>query len=156
LYNEITFPLQLFASSVAEHVLSLLSIPVYREGNIIELASQRLSVVEACSGIRSLLSLSFLSLIYGYFFLEKDAWSRVVLFLFTIPIAIFTNSLRVTLTGILSEFNPELAKGVFHSMEGWVIFVIALVLLFLAHRMIVFVKGRFAPPPPPPAAAVAV
>ena len=68
IYNQITFPLQLFASQVAEFSLGLMGIPVLRDGNILELASQKLSVVEACSGIRSLLSLSFLSLVYAYFF----------------------------------------------------------------------------------------
>src|SRR5688572_14127245 len=67
IYNQITFPLQLFASEVAENVLLLLGIPVLRDGNVLELANQKLSVVEACSGIRSLLSLTFLSLVYGYF-----------------------------------------------------------------------------------------
>ena len=61
IYNQITFPLQLFASQVAEFCLGLIGIPVLRDGNVLELASQKLSVVEACSGIRSLLSLSFLS-----------------------------------------------------------------------------------------------
>ncbi|HRS75357.1 MAG TPA: exosortase/archaeosortase family protein, partial [Anaerolineaceae bacterium] len=73
IYNQITFPLQLFASQVADWTLSALGIPVLREGNILELASQRLNVVEACSGIRSLLSLSFLSLVYAYFF-DGKVW----------------------------------------------------------------------------------
>jgi eight transmembrane protein EpsH (proposed exosortase) len=84
IYNQITFPLQLFASAVAEMMLSLMGIPVLREGNVLELASQKLSVVEACSGIRSLLSLSFLSLVYGHFF-EKITPVRWLLFLGTIP-----------------------------------------------------------------------
>jgi exosortase len=135
IYNQITFPLQLFASSVAEVTLSLIGIPVFREGNILELPSQRLSVVEACSGIRSLLSLTFLSLVYGYFF-EQKTWLRVVLFFSTVPIAIGANAFRVTLTGILSEFKRELVEGVFHAAEGWVIFMIALVLLVLFHQVI--------------------
>ena len=70
-----------------------------REGNVLELPNQKLNVVEACSGIRSLLSLTFLSLVYGYFF-EKKTWVRVVLFFSTIPIAIVANGSRVTITGI--------------------------------------------------------
>lgn len=132
-YNQITFPLQLLASRIAEGALWLLGIPVLREGNILELPSQRLSVVEACSGIRSLLSLGFLSLVYGYFF-EQRFWLRAFLFLLTIPIAILTNSFRVTVTGLLSETNPRLAEGFFHLAEGWVIFLAALVLLLLSHR----------------------
>jgi exosortase len=101
----------------------------------LELASQKLSVVEACSGIRSLLSLSFLSLVYAYFF-DKRVWMRWVLLAATIPIAILANSGRVTITGILSEVNPELARGFFHSLEGWIIFVIALVMLGGLHLLI--------------------
>src|SRR4029077_1514004 len=75
IYNQITFPLQLFASRVAEFVLGVIGIPVLRDGNILELASQRLSVAEACSGIRSLLSLTFLSVVYAYFF-DRKVWMR--------------------------------------------------------------------------------
>ena len=141
IYSQITFPLQLLASRIAEFSLTLLGIPVLRDGNILELPSQRLSVVEACSGIRSLMSLSFLALVYGYFFEEK-AWLRGVLFLLTAPIAILANSFRVTITGVVSETDPELAKGVFHTLEGWVIFVIALVLLGVSHKLINLVHGR--------------
>ena len=72
------FPLRLFASTVAEKSLEIMNIPVLRDGNILELASQKLSVAEACSGIRSLLSLSFFSLIYAYFF-DRKVWMRWVL-----------------------------------------------------------------------------
>lgn len=134
IYNQITFPLQLFASRVAENALGLMGIPVLRDGNILELASQKLSVAEACSGIRSLLSLSFLSLVYGYFF-EKRIWMRWTLFVATVPIAILANSGRVTITGVLSEINPELARGFFHSLEGWVIFLIAGAMLIALHAL---------------------
>jgi exosortase len=136
IYNQLTFPLQLLASRVAEFVLGILGIPVLRDGNILELASQKLSVAEACSGIRSLLSLSFLSLVYAYFF-DPRVWMRWVLFVLTIPIAIIANSGRVTITGILSEeVSPELAQGFFHILEGWIIFMIALALLLATHLII--------------------
>jgi exosortase len=136
IYTQITFPLQLFASNVAETTLSLLGIPVLRDGNVLELASQKLSVVEACSGIRSLLSLSFLSLVYAYFF-DKRVWMRWALLVCTVPIAILANAGRVTITGILSEeVSPELAQGFFHSLEGWIIFLIALVLMVGLHAAI--------------------
>src|SRR6185295_4580257 len=122
IYNQITFPLQLFASSVAESVLGFIGIPVFREGNILELASQKLSVAEACSGIRSLLSLTFLSVIYAYFF-DRKVWMRWALLIGTIPIAILANAGRVTVTGILSEIDTELAHGFFHLLEGWIIFI---------------------------------
>lgn len=135
IYGQITFPLQILASQFAEFSLSVIGIPVLREGNVLELASQKLNVVEACSGIRSLLSLAFLSLVYGYFF-ESKRWIRTVLFIATIPIAIFANGLRVTITGILSEVKPEYAEGVFHTMEGWIIFMVALVGLLTLHQVL--------------------
>ncbi|MCL5742646.1 MAG: exosortase [Acidobacteria bacterium] len=134
-YNRITFPLQLIASQAAETALSLVQIPVLREGNILELPDQRLSVVEACSGIRSLLTLSFLALVYAYFF-DRKPWMRAVLFVATLPIAIAANASRVTLTGVLAEYKPELAEGFFHTASGWVIFMVALAMLTLLHQTI--------------------
>jgi exosortase len=135
IYSQITFPLQLFASYVAEVILTALGIPVLREGNILELQSQRLSVVEACSGIRSLLSLSFLSLVYGYFF-DRKPWMRWVLLVSSIPIAIGANAGRVAITGIVSEYRKDLVEGVYHTFEGWVIFMIAIVALIILHQII--------------------
>src|SRR5579883_951472 len=134
-YNQLTFPLQILASKLAASALALLGVPVLREGNILDLPNQRLSVVEACSGIRSLLSLTFLSLVYGYFF-EKKRWVRVALFFATIPIAIVANGSRVTVTGLLSQFKPELAEGFFHESTGWVIFMIALGILVAFHQVL--------------------
>jgi exosortase len=139
IYNQITFPLQLFASSVAEHALSLLGIPVLRDGNVLELANQKLSVVEACSGIRSLMSLTFLSLVYGYLS-EKRLWVRWSIFLASIPIAVAANAFRVSATGVLSEYNPDLAQGFFHTLEGGVSFAFAFGLMILFH---VIVKKLF-------------
>ena len=133
IYNKITFPLQFLASGLANTALDLMSIPVLREGNILVLADTTLSVVEACSGIRSLLSLTFLALVYGYFF-ENNIWMRVVLFVATVPIAIFANASRVTLTGVLTEHDPKLAEGFFHTASGWVIFMVALATLLVFHQ----------------------
>jgi exosortase len=135
LYNRVTFPLQLLASRLAGDALSVLGLPVLREGNILELPEQKLSVVEACSGIRSLLTLTFLSLVYGYFF-ERKAWIRVALFAATVPIAIIANASRVTLTGMITEWRPELAEGFFHTAQGWVIFMVSLVILILLHQVL--------------------
>jgi exosortase len=140
IYNQITFPLQLFASQVAAVALELLGVPVLRDGNVLELASQKLSVVEACSGIRSLLSLTFLSLVYGYFF-DKRTWMRVALFLSTVPIAIIANAGRVTVTGIMSEMNPEWAHGTAHTASGWVIFMIALAIMVATHTLLDRIYG---------------
>lgn len=134
IYNQITFPLQLLASRLAEASLTLLNIPVFREGNILELASQRLSVVEACSGIRSLLSLSFLSVVYAYAF-DSKVWMRGFLLVATVPIAIIANAGRVTITGVLGEYKREWAEGFFHLVEGWVIFMLALIALVGVHAL---------------------
>jgi exosortase len=132
IYNEITFKLQILASVVAESTLNLIGIPVYRDGNILHLASQDLSVAEACSGIRGLLSLTFFSLVYAYFF-DKKVWMRWALLFGTIPLCILANSARVTITGILSEINTDYAKGAFHEAEGYVIYVADLILLVGLH-----------------------
>ena len=136
IYNQLTFPLQILASKAAETTIDWLQIPVIREGNVLILPQQTLNVVEACSGIRSLLTLTFLSLVYGYFF-EKRAWVRVVLFLSTIPIAIVANAGRVAFTGVISQFKPDLAEGWFHEAQGWVIFMIALAILIAFHQLII-------------------
>ncbi|HTP34993.1 MAG TPA: exosortase [Candidatus Acidoferrales bacterium] len=135
LYNTLTFKLQIQASRLAEDALTLLSVPVTREGNVLELPNQKLSVVEACSGIRSLLSLSFLSLVYGYFF-EKRNWVRITLFFATIPLAIIANASRVTITGLMTQVKTELAEGFFHEAQGWVIFMVGLGLLIILHSLI--------------------
>jgi exosortase len=145
IYSAATFKLQILASQLADSALTVLSVPVLREGNVLELPNQKLSVVDACSGIRSLLSLSFLSLVYGYFF-ERKTWVRVVLFLSTIPIAIIANASRVTITGIMTQIKAELAEGFFHEAEGWVIFMVALVILIAWHQVLIrgtkFVDAR--------------
>lgn len=141
IYQQITFPLQSVASSVASRSLELIGIPVLRDGNVLQLPSKRLEVVEACSGIRSMLSLTFLSVAYGYLF-ERRIWMRVVLFLSTVPIAIIANASRVTLTGILTEYKPDMADGAYHMFEGWVIFMIELVALIAAHRLLSRIRGR--------------
>jgi exosortase len=152
IYARVTLPLQLFASAVAENILGLLGIPVLRDGNVLELASQRLSVVEACSGIRSLLSLSFLSLVYGYFF-DRKAWMRWVLLAATIPIAIAANATRVTLTGLISEYRTDLAEGFFHTVEGLVLFGVSLALLVAFHQTVNRIYLTRHPQEPAPHAA---
>ena len=141
IYQRITFPLQLLASQVAAAVLDLVGIPVMRNGNVMVLADKSLEVVEACSGIRSLLSLTFLAVAYGRLF-ESRVWVRVALFVATIPIAIACNAFRVTLTGMLTEWAPQFAEGFYHTMEGWSIFMIELVVLLGSHRLLCRFVGR--------------
>jgi len=128
-YNSLTLPLRTIASQLATFFLSFLNIPVLREGNVIHLPQMTMQVVEACSGIRSLISLLALSTIFAYF-TQNKSWSRVLLVGFTIPIAIFTNAIRITLTGVLAAYvSPELAHGFFHNFSGWLIFLVAFLLL---------------------------
>ncbi|MCC6536580.1 MAG: exosortase [Bryobacterales bacterium] len=142
IYSQITFPLQILASTLAEKALTLIGIPVLRDGNILELPSRPLNVVEACSGIRSLMTLSLLSLVYGYF-LDDKRWMRWVLLGFGIPIAILANASRITITGILSEYKRELADGFYHTLEGYVIFLTMAVGLFLTHQLINKLYARY-------------
>jgi exosortase len=127
-YKQITFPLQLLASSIAERILELLGHVVIRDGNILELTGLTLSVVEACSGLRALFSLVFFSLIYGYLF-ESRKWIRWLLLAATIPVAVTANLTRIVLTGVLGSVNQEIAGGVYHIISGWVLFVLSIVLL---------------------------
>jgi len=136
LYNQITFPLQLVTSKVATVVLASLGVPVLREGNIITLPSMTLEVAQACSGIRSLMSLITLAVIYG-FIVDKRLWARCVLVVASVPIAIIANSVRIIGTGLLVQYwNADAAEGYFHSSWGWLLFVISLLMLYAVHRRI--------------------
>jgi len=129
--NAIAFPLQLFAAQTATFCLFSLGIPVFREGNLIMLAHTTLEVAEACSGLRSLLSLLALGTVYGYFS-QNIMWKRWILVILSIPIAIIANAFRVSGTGILAHyFGAEAAGGFYHTFEGWLVFVVAFVLLFI-------------------------
>ena len=124
-YNAIAFPLKLFAAKVATSALHFIEVPVLREGNIIILPNTTLEVADACSGIRSLISLIALGVVYAYF-TQRALWKRVVLVVATIPIAIFTNASRLVIAGFLAhQFNPELAEGFFHGFSGWLLFLMA-------------------------------
>ena len=139
IFNQIAFPLQLLASRFGETVLQLFDIPVLREGNVITLANTQLEVAEACSGIRSLISLLTLGIVYGYF-TDKRLPVRVILAIATIPVAIIANGLRVAGTGIAAyRYGQEAAQGFFHEFSGWVVFVVSLALMFLIHRTLLVV-----------------
>ncbi|NOY45645.1 MAG: exosortase [Deltaproteobacteria bacterium] len=130
-YDSVAFPLKLLAARVATDSLFWLGVPVFREGNIIHLASQTLEVADACSGIRSLVSLLALGVVYAYF-MSRGWWRRLLLVVATVPIAIAANALRITGTGLLTHYvSPEAAEGFFHTFSGWVVFVAAFVMLFV-------------------------
>jgi exosortase len=144
LFNQITFPLQILASRLASALLPLAGVPVLREGNVIQLPALQLEVAEACSGIRSLMSLFTAAVIYGYF-LERKTWRRVVLALASVPIAVAANGARIFGTGLCVQYwDPEKAMGFFHEFSGWLMFVISLGCLYLVHRAMELVaeKGR--------------
>ena len=150
IFNKLAFPLQLFASQCAVGAMRLLDIPVLREGNVIELyplgstTTKKLEVVEACSGIRSLMTLVTLAVVFAYFTSPSDeggaggpklrrfrALRAVLVVLAAVPIAIVTNAARVSGTGVLARFyGTEVADGFFHEFSGWVIYVVAFLLLF--------------------------
>ncbi len=128
-FNQIAFPLQMLASRFGETVVSAAGLPVLREGNVIVLASTTLEVVEACSGIRSLVSLLCLGIVLGYFS-DPRAGVRVLISLSTIPVAILSNGLRVAGTGIAAHyFGPAAAEGFFHTFSGWLLFGSAFLML---------------------------
>lgn len=129
IFNEIAFPLQLIAARSAASALYLLGIPVLREGNLIFLTNTALEVAEACSGIRSLVSLIALALVFAYF-TQRRFWKQLILVLSAIPIAIIANAIRVSGTGVLAHFYGEgVAQGFYHSFSGWVVFVVAFIFM---------------------------
>jgi exosortase len=133
LFNQITFPLQLLASRFASDLLPLAGVPVLREGNIIQLPALQLEVAEACSGIRSLMSLFTVAVIYGYF-LERGTWRRVLLALAALPIAVAANVARIFGTGLCVQYwDPDKAMGFFHEFSGWLMFLVSLGCLYLVH-----------------------
>jgi exosortase len=131
LANTITFPLQLIATDLAMAPLYWLEIPALREGNIIHLADTQLLVAEACSGLRSVMALGTLGVVFAYFF-RKNTVERAILVASTLPIAILVNAFRVALTGVLTHhFGQEAADGVIHTTEGFFTFGLAFALLLV-------------------------
>lgn len=127
--NTITFPLQLLAAKVSTQALQLVNLPVYREGNIIFLPHVTLEIVEACSGIRSLVSLVALAVVFAYL-TQRHMVKRWMLVLSAVPIALVANAFRIWGTGILAHlYGTQVAEGFYHTFAGWLVFVVAFVLL---------------------------
>jgi exosortase A len=146
LFNQIAFPLQLLASRVGEVALSSLDIPVLREGNVIVLSTTSLEVAEACSGIRSLISLLTLGIVFGYF-VDPRPMVRTAIALATVPVAILANGLRVAGTGVAAHhYGAGVADGFFHTFSGWLVFIVAFAMLLLVQRAM----AMFSPPPRSP------
>lgn len=188
LFNKIAFPLQLFASRCAVWAMTMFDIPVLRQGNVIELMplgareTKKLEVVEACSGIRSLMTLLTLAVVFAYFTHPRNHdgdrdgdgdggmngggncpedrgilssavqrlktygfWRSAIIVASAVPIAIFTNALRVSGTGVLARYyGTKVADGFFHSFSGWVIYIVAFLLLFGVGWLVERVKPRSA------------
>lgn len=130
LYDSIAFPLKLFVSRLSVKFLSLIGVLVLREGNIIHLPDITLEVADACSGIRSIVSLLALSTAIAY--LTQKGWiKRLMLIVSAVPIAVFVNSVRVIVTGILADkYGAVAAEGFFHEFAGLLIFGVAILMLF--------------------------
>lgn len=142
IFNKIAFPLQLLASNVGEYSISAMEIPILREGNVLILANATLEVAEACSGIRSLVSLFTLGIVFGYF-ADRRVWVRAVIALSAIPVAIIANGLRVASAGVAAHnYGTEGVEGVFHDVSGWVVFGIAFLMMLGIQRLLL----HFAPP----------
>ena len=143
LVNTIAFPLQLIAAKAAVWSLQELSIPALVEGNIIHLAHTELFVADACSGLRSLMALVTLGVVFAHFFKSGVLWAQLVLVASTIPIAIFVNSFRVALTGLLAHhFGKEFATGAIHDFQGIFTFGLAFVMLLGEGRLIDWLIAR--------------
>jgi exosortase len=141
IFNQITFPLQLLASRLASIVLPGFGVPVLREGNVINLPAMPLEVAEACSGIRSLMSLLTLAAIYSYF-IERSSWKRGCLVAVAVPIAVAANAARIIGTGLLVQYwDPDKALGFFHEFSGWIIFLVS-VFLLIAAQSVLHLFGR--------------
>jgi len=132
-YNTLAAPLQLFASAIATDIAQALGISIYRDGNIIHLANISLGVAEACSGLHSLTAMVVAALLLG-FVLEIRLAGRIILLLFSVPLAVAINVLRVAGTAVLADYKSEFALGFYHSFSGWLVFVLGFALLWLSGK----------------------
>ena len=136
LYIQLTFPLQLKVSQMSEAIISLFGIPVHRAGNVLTIPQKSFEVVEACSGLRSVITLLTLSVVMGYFLLVRTT-SKLLLVAASIPVAIFVNLIRVvTIVLLFHSFGLDLYEGTLHTVTGLGIFLIALATLFLLQRIL--------------------
>jgi exosortase D (VPLPA-CTERM-specific) len=131
LYRNITFPLQILSSAGAVKFLHLLGISAFREGNVIDMGYTQFQVVEACNGLRFILPLFTLGVLFAYFGL-KAAWKRALLIIATVPISIFANIFRIAGTGFIGNYwGVKAAEGFFHSFSGWAVFMLSVALFIV-------------------------
>jgi len=145
IHRELTFPLQLSSSKGAVNILHLLGISAYREGNIIDVGFMQLQVVEACNGLRYILPLLTLGVLFAYFG-QRIFWKRFILVCSTIPVAIFSNILRISGTGVIGLYwGNDAAEGFFHSFSGWVVFMVSIGLFALINLGLKMVPDWYQP-----------
>jgi exosortase len=139
--NAITLPLQLTASRVAEATLGAVGVPVLRDGNVLELPSSALEVAEACSGLRSIVSLAAIGVLLAW---TDTSWPRrLAIVASTLPVAIVMNGLRIAATGIAAEtWGQRVASGSWHTFSGWITFVISIVVLSQLQRAMRALAGQ--------------
>jgi exosortase len=136
IYKGLAFQLQLFVSFVSAKLIPLAGVALYREGNILYVSTGPLAVEEACSGMRSIMALLALSSLFAYLMYESRL-KQWILVAFALPIAVVTNIIRVTTTGIMAHYwGKEFAEGILHESFGWLVFVIAFGLLFLVSKVL--------------------
>ena len=130
----VTMPLQLTASRVAEASLTTIGVPVFRDGNVLELPSAALEVAEACSGLRSIISLAAISVLLAW--TEPTLPRRIAIVAISLPLAIVMNGLRIAATGLACEaWGPRAASGSWHTFTGWITFVVSVFLLVQLQRL---------------------
>jgi exosortase len=140
--STIALPLQFRASRMGAALLEWRQVPVRLTGNVIEIPGNRLFVTEACSGLRSLTALLSIGFLMGGLWLNRF-WSRTLLIALAIPIAVVINGVRVFLTGFLVYFvDPKMGEGFMHMTEGWLLFLVSLVLIGMAAAVLAFVEKR--------------
>lgn len=130
LYNAVAFPLKLIATRIAVALLNVYGMPVFYEGNIIHLTHTTLEVVDACSGIRSLMTLITLAFFLAWM-MHKNFFLRLLIMSLAVPVAVLANAFRVALNGILTKYDPAFVEGFWHEFSGWLVFVVSFALLWL-------------------------
>lgn len=136
IWNKIAFPMQLFGSYLTEKIITLMQIPIFREGNILYLSNTTLEVVDACSGLRSLTTLFALSAVFAILS-SHTTFQKWILFLAAAPIAIFANIVRLSATALLaSKYGGDVAQGFLHDFSGLVVFAVGIILLVTVSNMI--------------------
>jgi exosortase len=143
LYDSVAFPLRLVAASIAGWMIRLWGTPVLVEGNTLQLPNTALNVVDACSGIRSLISLAAVGVILAYLFLP-NRWLKILLVAMVPPVAVLTNALRVAVAGLLAESHGQwVLEGAMHDLTGWLVFMAGfLILCCIAFLMRIIWKPR--------------